>query len=101
MYVLHLSSQIILFGESRVMTLTVRLEPEIESQFAAACERNRESKSKAVKRLIEAYLEQSRAATTPYELARDLIDGEDDGLRDASIHYKSRTRASIRAKHSG
>jgi predicted DNA-binding protein len=81
------------------MTLTVRLDPDLETRFADACERRRESKSKAVKRLIEGYLDETRATATPYELAHDLIDGEDDGVRDASVRYKSRIAEKVRAKH--
>ena len=82
------------------MTLTVRLDPELESRFADACERHRVSKSQAVKRLIEGYLEQSRIGATPFDLARDLVDGDDDGVRSASVRYKSQVPAKIRAKHS-
>ena len=82
------------------MTLTVRLDPDLESRFADACERNRVSKSKAVKRLIEGYLEQSSKEVTPFDLARDLIDGDDDRMRTASVRYKSQIRATVRAKHS-
>jgi Ribbon-helix-helix protein len=53
------------------MTLTVRLDPDLERRFAEVCSEQRSSRSEVVTRLIEQYVAARRATKlTPAELAR-------------------------------
>jgi hypothetical protein len=54
------------------MTLTVRLDEELEREFAAVCRLNRTAKSSVVQRLIRDYVRGEAPAKTPYELAVEL-----------------------------
>ena len=82
------------------MTLTVRLDLELEAQLAEQCRREGSSKSEIVTRALREYIEKHRASLTPYELALDLIEGEDDGDSTASETYKRRVREQVVRKHS-
>jgi hypothetical protein len=54
------------------MTLTVRLDPDIEREFAAACRLRRASKSAVVTELIRGYLQAKLPAKSSYELAEEM-----------------------------
>ena len=54
------------------MTLTVRLDPGIEREFAAACRLHRTSKSAVVRELIRGYVNTNSPAKSPYALAEEM-----------------------------
>jgi hypothetical protein len=54
------------------MTLTVRLDPELEREFAAACKMKRASKSAVVTELIRGYVQGKAPAKSPFELAEEM-----------------------------
>jgi predicted transcriptional regulator len=61
------------------MTLTVRLEPELERQLEAVCRRRRTTKSAVVAGLIRELVAREPAATS-YEVAARLgVIGSDPG----------------------
>jgi len=54
------------------MTLTVRLDPELEREFDAACRLARTTKSAIVSDLIRGYVQASTPAKSAFELAEDM-----------------------------
>lgn len=54
------------------MTLTVRLNPDIEREFAAACRLQRTSKSAVVTELIRGYVHAKTPPKSPYALAEEM-----------------------------
>lgn len=54
------------------MTLTVRLDPELEREFAAACRIKRTTKSAAVTELIRGYVQGTTPTKSPFELADEM-----------------------------
>ena len=54
------------------MTLTVRLAPELEREFAATCRLKRTTKSAVVNDLIRGYVQEKSPAKSPFELAEEL-----------------------------
>ena len=54
------------------MTLTVRLDPGIEREFAAVCRLHRTSKSAVVRELIRSYINAKAPAKSPYALAEEM-----------------------------
>lgn len=54
------------------MTLTVRLDPELEREFAAACRLKRTTKSTVVTELIRGYVKGKAPAMSPFELAEAM-----------------------------
>lgn len=53
------------------MTLTVRLNPDLEKQFNAAVRRERRSKSEVVTQLLAQYVE-ARAPKSAYDIAVEV-----------------------------
>lgn len=85
------------------MTLTVRLDPQLEEQLDSYCRKRRQTKSEVLTRLLQDHLAAASAtAKTPYQLAREfgLIGAFASGRRDASEHRKRYLREKLRAKHS-
>jgi hypothetical protein len=81
------------------MTLTVRLTPEIEREFAAACRLQRKTKSAVVTELIHGYVRAATPAKTPYELAADMglvgcLENAPAAARDHSRYLKAKLRQS-------
>lgn len=79
------------------MTLTVRLDPDIEREFAAACRLRRTSKSAVVTELIRGYLEAKSPAKSSYELAVEMglvgcMESAPAAGRDHSDYLKSKLR---------
>ncbi len=54
------------------MTLTVRLDPDLERAFAAACRLKRTTKSAVVTGLVRGYIEARASAKSPFELAEEM-----------------------------
>jgi metal-responsive CopG/Arc/MetJ family transcriptional regulator len=53
------------------MTLTVRLDPDLEREFETACRLSRSSKSAVVTQLIRDYV-RAKTAKSPFELAEEM-----------------------------
>ena len=82
------------------MTLTVRLDPELERQLYAACERRRTTKSAVVTGLIEEFVAREPEATSYQVAARLGVVGTDrSGPRDKAANAKKYLRRALRAKH--
>lgn len=88
------------------MTLTVRLEPELEDQLEDYCQAEGTTKSAVVTQALREYLNTLRQQRTPYEIYREVVaehTGSDDpspnGLDDNSLHYKKRIKDILRAKY--
>ena len=61
------------FGFRLIMTLTVRLAPQLRQQLESYCKKRRLSKSRVVTELLSEHLSAlSGRGRTPYQLARDL-----------------------------
>ena len=82
------------------MTLTVRLEPELERKLEAVCKRRRTSKSTVVTGLIQEFVAREPAASS-YEVAVRLavIGNDTTAPADIAANAKKRLRRVLRAKH--
>lgn len=83
------------------MTLTVRLDPDTEREFAAVCRLRRKTKSAVVTELIHGYVRATAPAKTPYEMAADLgligsIENAPATARDHSQYLKTKLRRSTK-----
>jgi hypothetical protein len=85
------------------MTLTVRLEPQLEEALNRYCRRQRKTKSAVLTALLREHLGAAGAsAKTPYELARQfgIVGSFASGKRDRARNYKRHLKEKLRAKHS-
>jgi metal-responsive CopG/Arc/MetJ family transcriptional regulator len=84
------------------MTLTVRLEPQLEDQLEDYCQQEGTTKSAVVTEALRQYLNTLRQQRTPYELGVDLFgaDESDSEDTDVSRNYKTLLKEKLRAKHS-
>jgi len=85
------------------MTLTVRLDPQLEEQLDSYCRKRRKTKTEVLTTLLRDHLAAANDTTkTPYELAREfgLIGAIASGRRDESQNRKQYLREKLRAKHS-
>ncbi len=82
------------------MTLTVRLDQELERQLEAVCKRRRTTKSAVVTGLIRDLVAREPAASS-YEVAARLgvIGADRSGPRDRAAKAKQYVRKALRAKH--
>ena len=82
------------------MTLTVRLEPELERKLEAACKRRRATKSTVVTGLIEQFVAREPAADS-YQVAVRLgvIGSDTTASADTAANAKNLLRRALRAKH--
>jgi hypothetical protein len=82
------------------MTLTVRLDPELERRLESACKRRRTTKSAVVTSLVQEFVAREPEASA-YEVAEKLglIGSVASGPRDLSANAKKYARLAIRAKH--
>lgn len=82
------------------MTLTVRLDPELERRLESVCERRRTTKSAVVTDLVR-QLVACEPQESSYDVARRLgvIGCDPTGPADASANAKKYVRRAIRAKH--
>jgi predicted transcriptional regulator len=84
------------------MTLTVRLDPELERQLESYCKKRRQTKTEVLTRLLRDHLAAaSERRKTPYQLARELglIGAIASGKRDLGRNHKRYLREMLRAKH--
>lgn len=82
------------------MTLTVRLNPEIERQLESVCKRRRTTKSAVVTDLVREFVAREPEASS-YEIAAQLgvfgCDTSNPG--GIAANAKAEVRRAIRAKH--
>lgn len=64
------------------MTLSIRLDPELEAELARAAAQTGRSKSELVKASLREYLARVVPKKTPYELGKDLFGGPVGGPTD-------------------
>ena len=87
------------------MTLTVRLEPQLEDQLEDYCRLEGATKSAVVTEALRQYLNTLRQQRTPYEIYLEVVgehgltDTYAGELNDNSIHYKERLKEKLRVKH--
>ena len=85
------------------MTLTVRLDPELESAFSDVCRRRGVTKSAVVIEAVHEFVKRDRAHRPSFmELAGDLAGADDSplpaGIHDVSGNVKSLLKRKLRAK---
>lgn len=81
------------------MTLTIRLDNELEQQLTRAAAQSGLPKSQIVKQSLREYLAKLTPKKTPYELGIDLFGkGPGSGRGDLSTRRKEYLTESIRAK---
>lgn len=81
------------------MTLSIRLEPDLERDLALAAERTGRSKSDIVKSCLREHLARLAPRKTPYELGEDLFGGTESGPTDLAENRKAYLTESLHAKH--
>lgn len=88
------------------MTLTVRLEPDLESQLEDYCQAEGTTKTAVVTQALREFLSTLRQQRTPYEIYREVMEemgGPEEhapaGESDNSLNYKKRLKDILRAKH--
>ena len=82
------------------MTLTVRLDPELERKLEAACKRRRTSKSTVVTGLIQEFVAREPEASSYQVAVRLRVIGSDITTRDdIAANAKKHLRRVLRAKH--
>jgi len=81
------------------MTVSVRLDPDLEQQLARVSEQTGVSKSQIIKQSLIAYLQVAAKPQTPYELGKDLFGREGSGKGDLSTRRKEYLTEILRAKH--
>lgn len=82
------------------MTLTVRLEPELERKLEAACKRRRTTKSTVVTGLIQEFIAREPEASSYQVAVRLGVVGSDTTARaDTAANAKKLVRRVLRAKH--
>ena len=84
------------------MTLTVRLDPQLEDQLDSYCKKRRQTKTEVLTNLLRDHLAAvSDGGKTPYQIAREfgLIGAFAGGRRDSSENRKQYLKEKLRAKH--
>jgi len=85
------------------MTLTVRLEPQLEDALNRYCRRQRKTKTEVLTALLREHLASAGGKDkTPYQLAREfgIVGSFASGKRDLGKNYKRYLKEKLRAKHS-
>ncbi len=87
------------------MTLTVRLDPSLESSFARVCERHGVTKSQVVAQAVKDYVERDSASQpTLGELGKGLFGADTSPLPPGENNVSGRVKQlldkKLRAKHS-
>lgn len=83
------------------MTLTVRLDPELEREFAEACRLKRTTKSAVVTALVRGYVRPAKPAVSSFELAEAMglvgcMEIAPASGRDHSRYLKEKLRGKVR-----
>ena len=84
------------------MTLTVRLDPQLEKELERYCRKQRQTKTEVLTKLLRDHLAVADgSAKTPYEIAREMgiIGSFASGRRDIAANRKRHLKAKLRAKH--
>lgn len=84
------------------MTLTVRLETQLEDQLEDYCRLEGTTKSAVVTEALRQYLHQLRQNRTPYELGADLFGADTSDATDEPVsqNYKALLKEKLSAKYS-
>ena len=77
------------------MTLSIRLDPELESELARAAAQTGRSKSELVKAGLREYLARVVPRKTPYELGKDLFGDPSAAAATLDLASKERIRSTI------
>lgn len=77
------------------MTLSIRLDPELESELARAAAQTGRSKSELVKASLREYLARLAPRKTPYELGKDLFGDPSGAAATVDLTSKERIRNTI------
>ncbi len=77
------------------MTLSIRLDPELEAELARAAAQTGRSKSELVKASLREYLARVVPRKTPYELGKDLFGGPSAAAATLDLTSKDRVRSTI------
>jgi hypothetical protein len=80
------------------MTLSIRLDAELERELSRACARSGLPKSQIVKQSLREYLARFPGAKTSYELGKDLFGQHGSGLGDLGERRKEYLAKGLRAK---
>jgi metal-responsive CopG/Arc/MetJ family transcriptional regulator len=82
------------------MTLTVRLDPELERKLEAVCRRRRSTKSKIVTDLVKELVAREPEASS-YQIAAKLgvIGSDNSAAPDVAANAKKMLRRVLRAKY--
>ena len=84
------------------MTLTVRLDPELERVFAELCGLKRATKSAVVSDLIREYVRAEAPRSSPFELAEAMgLVGIQDHAPAAGRDHSAYIKAKLRKRSSG
>ena len=70
------------------MPISLRLGPQLEARLAKASRKLRATKTRVIRRSLEAYLAQIEPGRTPYELGEDLFGTDERGGSDLSSTFK-------------
>ena len=77
------------------MTLSIRLDPELEADLARAAAQTGRSKSELVKASLREYLARVVPRKTPYELGKDLFGDPSTAAATLDLTSKDRVRNTI------
>ena len=77
------------------MTLSIRLDPELEAELARAAAQTGRSKSELVKASLREYLARLAPRKTPYELGKDLFGDPSAAAATLDLTSKERIRSTI------
>lgn len=82
------------------MTLTVRLEPELEKALERHCEKTGATKSRVITKLLRDHLKQEKQIKSAYEIAEELglIGCVKGGPKDVARNANKYLRRALRAK---
>lgn len=86
-----------------LMTLTVRLDPQLEDALKRHCRRRRQTKTQVLTQLLREHLAAAGSdARSPWELARELriVGSFASGKGDLAENRKRILKEKLRAKHS-
>lgn len=85
------------------MTVTVRLDPQLQEMLERHCRKRRLTKTQVVTRVLREHLAaEAGGAKTPYQLARELglVGAFASGKGDLAENRKRYLARKLRAKHS-
>jgi hypothetical protein len=87
------------------MTLTVRLDPHLESSFNRACKERGVTKSAVISKAVREFVDRDTASQLSLaELAGDLFGSDNSplpkGVENVSANVKTLLKQKLRAKHS-